>query len=120
LESSTANSLHALDLRAPHPHCLNPAPGAMTWLHAHREDPNGHYGTLWARESYTPGTVRTSWNMIDQAAVAESYLRTASANLVAPPFVTAAGDPVTGFYQGSVGGGDVPSGVGPGPGQAPA
>ncbi|MDB5357415.1 MAG: glycoside hydrolase [Phycisphaerales bacterium] len=66
---------------------LNHLTTAMTWLHTNREDPNGHYGTLWARETYTPGAIRTSWNMIDQAAVAESYLRTAITDTVAPTFL---------------------------------
>lgn len=99
------------------PAWVNANVGAMNWLHANREDPNGHYGTLWGRETYTPGTVRTSWNMIDQAAVAESYLHTAVAKASALPFVTAAGDPVVGFYQGTVGGNDAPSSVGTGAGQ---
>jgi hypothetical protein len=114
------DGLDSLYLVDHNPGWLADVTGALNWLHANREDPNGHYGTLWARETYTPGTVRTSWNMIDQAAVAESYLRTASANLVAPPFVTSAGDAITGFYQGSVGGNDVPSSVGTGPGQYPS
>ena len=99
------------------PAWLNASVGAMNWLHANREDPNGHYGTLWARDTYTPGTVRASWNMIDQAAVAESYLHTAVAKASSSVFVTAAGEAVTGFYQGSVGGNDVPSSVGSGAGQ---
>ena len=99
------------------PAWLNAVVGAMNWLHTNREDPNGHYGTLWARETYTPGTVRTSWNMIDQAAVADSYLHTAVAKAAASPFVTAAGDAVIGFYQGTVGGNDTPSSVGSGAGQ---
>ena len=40
--------------------------------------------------------------------------------MIASPFVTAAGDAITGFYQGSVGGANVPSGGGTGPGQYPA
>src|SRR5260221_1371176 len=55
--------------------------------------------------------------MIDQAAVADSYLDTAIAKAAPSPFVTAAGDVVVGFYQGSVGGNDVPSSVGSGAGQ---
>jgi hypothetical protein len=102
------------------PAWLNATVGAMNWLHANREDPNGHYGTLWAREAYTPGTVRSSWNMIDQAAVAESYLHTAVAKALASPFVTAAGDVVMGFYSGAVGGNDVASTVGSGVGQYPS
>jgi hypothetical protein len=114
------DALDNLYLDDRNPAWLTDATGAVTWLHANREDPNGHYGTLWARETYTPGTVRTSWNMIDQAAVAESYLRTGLANTVAPPFVTAAGDPIGGFYQATVGGGDLPSSVGTNSGQYPS
>src|SRR5262249_35709748 len=62
------NALYQVDHT---PAWLSDVTGALTWLHANREDPNGHYGRLWGREAYTPGTVRTSWNMIDQAAVAE-------------------------------------------------
>jgi len=48
---------------------------ALEWLHANAQDPNGHYGTLWGRG----GTITTdfsTWNLNDQAAVAESYLYT--------------------------------------------
>ena len=98
---------------------LNTMTRAMTWLHANREDPNGHYGRLWARDAYTLDTVRPSWDLNDQAAVARSYLHTAAVQTVAPPFVTAPGDPVTGFYQGSVGGNTVRSSAGTGAGQTP-
>ena len=90
--------------------------GAMTWLRNNREDSNGHYGTLWGRGG-TQTTVLTSWNLNDQASVAQSYLYTAAVNLIAPQFVTAPGDPITGFYQGSVGGADTPSTVGTNAGQ---
>jgi hypothetical protein len=102
------------------PAWLNMSVGAMNWLHTNREDPNGHYGTLWQRDTYTPGTVRSSWNMIDQAAVAESYLHTAIAKASPSVFVTAVGNAVTGFYQGSVGEDDLPSSVGSGAGQYPS
>jgi hypothetical protein len=102
------------------PAWVNATAGAMSWLHANREDPNGHYGTLWARDAYTPGTVRQSWNMIDQAAVAESYLHTAVAKAAPSIFVTAAGDVVTGFYNAVAGGTDRPSSVGSGAGQYPS
>jgi Glycosyl hydrolase family 76 len=114
------DALGALYLDDRNPTWLNDVTGALTWLHANREDPNGHYGTLWARDNYTPGTVRTSWNMIDQAAVADSYLHTAELGQVPPPGVTAPGDAIGGFYQGSVGASDVPSTVGSGAGQYPS
>ena len=113
------DALNALYLDDRNAAWLNDVTGALTWLHANREDPNGHYGTLWARETYTPGTVRTSWNMIDQAAVAESYLHTAESSQVPPPAVTAPGDPIAGFYQASVGGSDAPSSPGSNAGQYP-
>jgi hypothetical protein len=94
--------------------------GAMTWLHANREDPNGHYGKLWARDTYTPGTVRPTWNLIDQAAVARSYLHTAWIDTVAAPFVTAAGAPVGGFWQAAPGGNATASTIGGGAGQYPS
>jgi hypothetical protein len=111
------DALGDLYLTDHNPAWLTATTNAMTWLHNNREDPNGHYGTLWGRESYAPGTVRSSWNMIDQAAVARSYLHTAAVKTVAPFFVTAPGDPITGFYQGSVGGNETPSTVGGGAGQ---
>jgi hypothetical protein len=58
--------------------------------------------------------------MIDQAAVAESYLHTAVAKASASPFDTAAGNAVLGFFQGSVGTGDTPSSAGTGGGQYPS
>jgi hypothetical protein len=94
--------------------------GAMTWLRANREDPNGHYGKLWARDVYTPGTVRPTWNLIDQAAVARSYLHTAWLETVAPPFVTAAGAPTGGFWQASPGGNATASTAGGAAGQYPS
>jgi hypothetical protein len=54
---------------------LGKAEGAMAWLHANREDVNGHYGTLWGRGGFQ-GTALTSWNLNEQASVARSYLET--------------------------------------------
>ena len=51
---------------------------ALPWLHTNREDPNGHYGTLWGRGGVQGSTVLTSWNLNDQAPVAQSYLYTAA------------------------------------------
>lgn len=102
------------------PAWMNAAAGAMNWLHANREDPNGHYGRLWARESYTPGTIRSTWELNDQAAVARSYLHTALAKDAPWPFVTGPGNAISGFYQASVGGSHVASIVGTGAGQYPA
>jgi hypothetical protein len=95
------------------------ARGAMTWLHANREDPNGHYGKLWAREAYTPGTVRPSWDLIDQAPVARSYLHTAWIDTVTPPFVAATGGSVGGFWQAAPGGTATASTAGSAAGQFP-
>jgi len=47
----------------------------MAWLHANREDVNGHYGTLWGRGGFQ-GTALTSWSLNEQASVARSYLET--------------------------------------------
>jgi hypothetical protein len=54
---------------------LNKAEGAMAWLHANREDVNGHYGTLWGRGGLQ-STALSSWNLNEQASVARSYLQT--------------------------------------------
>jgi hypothetical protein len=54
---------------------LGKAEGAMAWLHANREDVNGHYGTLWGRGGFQ-GTALTSWNLNEQASVARAYLET--------------------------------------------
>lgn len=57
------------------PQWLQSTQTALEWLHANAQDPNGHYGTLWGRG----GTITSdfsSWNLNDQAAVAESYLYT--------------------------------------------
>ena len=93
---------------------------ALRWLHDNREDPNGHYGTLWARDAFAPGTIRPSWHLNDQAAVARSYLHTAALDTVASPFVTAPGDPVTAIYVATVGGNATRSSAGTGTGQYPS
>ena len=71
-------ALGDLYLHDHNPNWLQRVNRALTWLRNNREDPNGHYGTLWGRDAYTPGTVRTSWHLNDQAAVAQSYLYTAA------------------------------------------
>jgi hypothetical protein len=110
------DALDDMYLHDRNPVWLNAVKGAMTWLRNNREDPNGHYDTLWGRGG-VQSTVLASWHLNEQAAVAQSYLYTAAVNLVAPPFVTAAGNPITGFYQATVGGNDTPSSVGFGAGQ---
>jgi hypothetical protein len=97
------DGLDALCLDDRDPTWLHAVTHALTWLHANREDPNGHYGRLWARENYTPGTVRASWNMIDQAAVAESYLHTAAENLVESSFAPLCAAAITRPYEACVG-----------------
>ncbi len=72
------DALNNLYLHDYNPAWLQTVITAMTWLHTNREDPNGHYGRLWSRDPYTPGTIRTSWELNDQAAVARSYLYTAA------------------------------------------
>lgn len=114
------DALNDLYLHDYNPTWLNSVVQALTWLHNNREDPNGHYGRLWSRDTYTPGTVRSSWELNDQAAVARSYLYTAAAKASPRPFVTAAGDVIIGFYQGSVGGNHTTSTVGSGTGQYPS
>jgi autotransporter-associated beta strand protein len=52
---------------------LNDVNRALVWLDANRQDPNGHYGTLWGRGGTQVGAL-SSWDLIDQAAVAQSYL----------------------------------------------
>jgi uncharacterized protein YyaL (SSP411 family) len=46
----------------------------LNYLHAYKQDPNGHYASLWGQ-----GDVQTevlnSWKLIDQAAVARAYLK---------------------------------------------
>ncbi|GEM_PF-2186729 len=114
------DALDNLYLHDCNPTWLQTVVTAMTWLHTNREDPNGHYGRLWSRDPYTPGTIRTSWELNDQAAVARSYLYTAATVTTPRPFVTAADDTITGFYQGALGGNHVASSAGSGAGQYPA
>jgi hypothetical protein len=54
---------------------LTKAEGAMAWLHANRQDPNGHYDTLWGRGPFQ-ATALSSWNLNEQASVARAYLET--------------------------------------------
>jgi uncharacterized protein YyaL (SSP411 family) len=56
---------------------LTKAKNALQWLHDNREDPNGHYDTLWGRGGYQAFTPLTSWHLNEQASVAQSYLQTA-------------------------------------------
>ena len=65
LYSADHNSLYLQDTQ-----------NALQWLHDNGQDPNGHYGTLWGRAG-TVTTAYSSWNLNDQAAVADSYLYTA-------------------------------------------
>jgi uncharacterized protein YyaL (SSP411 family) len=69
------NALDDLYAADHNPQWLQSTETALDWLHANGQDPNGHYGTLWGRA----GTVTadySSWNLNDQAAVAEAYLYT--------------------------------------------
>jgi hypothetical protein len=54
---------------------LNDVDRALFWLETNRQDPNGNYGTLWGRGGTQVGDL-SSWDLIDQAAVAQSYLYT--------------------------------------------
>ena len=56
---------------------INAVKRALNWLHANREDANGHYGTLWGRGG-AQTTPLASWHLNDQAPVALSYLYTAA------------------------------------------
>jgi hypothetical protein len=111
------DALGDLYLTDRNPVWLTAATNALTWLRNNREDPNGRYGRLWAREAYTPGTVRPTWGLIDQASVARAYLHTAAIKTVAPSFATAPGDAIVAVHQATVGGNHVPSTVGGGAGQ---
>jgi hypothetical protein len=113
------DALNDLHLHDQNPVWLSSIKGAMNWLHANREDPMGHYGTLWGRGGFQ-GTNLPSWHLNDQAAVARSYLHTAAVNLIVPPFVTAPGDVIGGMYQATVGGSHTPSSSGSGAGQYPS
>ncbi len=57
------------------PQWLQSTQTALEWLRANGQDPNGHYGTLWGRGGIITSDF-SSWNLNDQAAVAESYLYT--------------------------------------------
>jgi hypothetical protein len=54
---------------------------ALTYLHDHKRDSNSHYGPLWGN-GVDQTTVLSSWNLIEQAAVARAYLSLA---LATPP-----------------------------------
>jgi uncharacterized protein YyaL (SSP411 family) len=46
---------------------------ALTWLHANKEDANGHYGLFWGRNGPQVGAL-SSWSLNEQASVARAYL----------------------------------------------
>jgi hypothetical protein len=69
------NALDDLYAADHNPTWLQSTESALEWLHANGQDPNGHYGTLWGRAG-TVTSPYSSWNLNDQAAVAESYLYT--------------------------------------------
>jgi hypothetical protein len=71
------DGLDDLSLHDRNPAWVNSVKRALVWLHANREDPNGHYGTLWGRGG-VQSTALTSWDLNNQAAVAQSYLYTAA------------------------------------------
>jgi len=50
----------------------------MQWLHTNREDPNGNYDTLRGRGGTHGLAQLTSWNLNEQASVAQSSLQTAN------------------------------------------
>jgi hypothetical protein len=56
---------------------LNSTETALQWLRNNGQDPNGHYGTLWGRGGTITNSPLSSWNLNDQAAVADAYLFTA-------------------------------------------
>lgn len=56
---------------------LNKVEIALTWLHANKRDPNGHYGLFWGRNGAQVGAL-TSWNLNEQASVARAYLYTST------------------------------------------
>jgi uncharacterized protein YyaL (SSP411 family) len=70
------NALDDLSVADQNPLYLQKTEAALQWLHDNGQDPNGHYGTLWGRAG-TVTTAYSSWNLNDQAAVADSYLYTA-------------------------------------------
>jgi uncharacterized protein YyaL (SSP411 family) len=69
------NALDDLSAADHNPLYLQDTQNALQWLHDNGQDPNGHYGTLWGRAG-TVTTAYSSWNLNDQAAVADSYLYT--------------------------------------------
>jgi hypothetical protein len=70
-------ALGDMSLHDRNPVWLNAVKRALNWLHANREDPNGHYGTLWGRGG-KQSTALSSWHLNEQASVAVSYLYTAA------------------------------------------
>lgn len=69
------NALDDLYTHDRNPLWLQSATDALTWLHNNRQDPSGHYDTLWGRGGLQTTTL-TSWDLNDMAPVAESYLYT--------------------------------------------
>lgn len=69
------NALDDLSQRDGNPLYFQSTQNALEWLRNNGQDPNGHYGTLWGRGG-TVTTAYNSWNLNDQAAVAEAYLYT--------------------------------------------
>jgi hypothetical protein len=49
----------------------------LSWLHANKRDPNGHYGLYWGRDG-PQTTALPTWNLNEQAAVARAYLNTST------------------------------------------
>ena len=71
------DGLDNLYLHDRNPLWLNKAETALTWLHANKRDPNGHYGLFWGRNGAQVGAL-ASWNLNEQAAVARAYLYTST------------------------------------------
>ena len=71
------DALDELYQRDNNPLWLGSIEKALQWLHANRQDPNGHYGTLWGRGGLQTAALST-WDLNDQASVARSYLFTGS------------------------------------------
>jgi hypothetical protein len=71
------DGLDNLYLHDRNPLWLNKVNGALTWLHANKRDPNGHYGLYWGRDGAQVGALST-WNLNEQAAVARAYLYTST------------------------------------------
>jgi hypothetical protein len=72
------DALDDLSLHDHDPAWINAVKRALNWLHANREDPNGHYDTLWGRGGVQGANVLSTWDLNDQAAVVQSYLYTAA------------------------------------------